>query len=68
MLEKLQRNFECGICTCADVIIIRKSKNRSRIELKPFRIKQNSVLSRIPVEISLHTQNRDIFQLWRFET
>ena len=67
MLEE-QRNFECGIRTCADVIIIRKSKNRSRIEPKPFRIKQNSVLSRIPVEISLHTQNRDIFQLWRFET
>ena len=67
MLEE-QRNFECGIRTCADVvIIIRKSKNRSRIEPKPFRIKQNSVLSGMPVEISLYTQNRDILQLWRFE-
>ena len=52
---------------CADVTIIRISKNRSRIEPKPFRIKQNSVLSWTPVEISLHTQIRDIFQLWRFE-
>ena len=66
MLEE-QRTFECGIRNCADVIIIRKSKNRSRIEPKPFRIKQNSVLSSIPVELSLFTQNLDIVELWLLE-